>query len=125
MNNIEQYKKRFYNLMESEMGNVKPLINEDESSFCDWDNISTCKKPIGEFKFSGFIEGNPKNGMVFTSGVNTLEVYPDDQGIKRYVKFKENKNNPGSQVSYEEGTWSCGMMPGGGKCGLFIGLKKR
>lgn len=26
--NIEQYKKRFYNLMESTMGDVKPLINE-------------------------------------------------------------------------------------------------
>ena len=28
MNNIEQYKERFYNLMESTMGDVKPLINE-------------------------------------------------------------------------------------------------
>ena len=28
MENIEQYKKRFYNLMESTMGDVKPLINE-------------------------------------------------------------------------------------------------
>lgn len=28
MKNIEQYKKRFYNLMESTMGDVKPLINE-------------------------------------------------------------------------------------------------
>ena len=26
--NIEQYKKRFFNLMESELGNVKPLISE-------------------------------------------------------------------------------------------------
>ena len=26
--NVEQYKKRFYNLMESTMGDVKPLINE-------------------------------------------------------------------------------------------------
>ena len=30
MNNIEQYRKRFYMLMESEMGNVKPLISEDD-----------------------------------------------------------------------------------------------
>ena len=28
MKNLEQYKDRFYNLMESTMGNVKPLINE-------------------------------------------------------------------------------------------------
>ena len=28
MNNIEQYKKRFYNLMESTMGDVRPIISE-------------------------------------------------------------------------------------------------
>ena len=28
MRNINQYKKRFYNLMESTLGNVKPLISE-------------------------------------------------------------------------------------------------
>ena len=106
--------------MESEMGNVKPLINEDDSSFCDWDNISTCKKPIAGFKFLRYIEGDSKNGMVFTSGVDTLEVYRD----KRYVKFKENKNNPGSQVSYEEGTWNCIPMPGSGECGFLLSLKK-
>lgn len=27
--NVEQYRKRFYNLMESTMGNVKPLIKEE------------------------------------------------------------------------------------------------
>ncbi len=32
MNNIEQYKKRFFNLMESTMGDVKPLINEQDAS---------------------------------------------------------------------------------------------
>ena len=34
MTNINDYKKRFYNLMESTMGDVKPLINEsvDETS---------------------------------------------------------------------------------------------
>lgn len=29
MNNINNYRKRFFNLLESEMGNVKPLISED------------------------------------------------------------------------------------------------
>lgn len=29
MKNIDEYKKRFFNLLESEMGNVKPLITED------------------------------------------------------------------------------------------------
>ena len=31
MKNIEQYKNRFYNLMESTMGDVKPLISENQS----------------------------------------------------------------------------------------------
>ena len=31
MNNIEQYKERFYNLMESTMGDVKPLIGESKT----------------------------------------------------------------------------------------------
>lgn len=35
MNNIDQYKKRFFNLLESEMGNVKPLITEDEDQWIE------------------------------------------------------------------------------------------
>jgi len=35
MNNIDQYKRRFFNLLESEMGNVKPLITEDEDQWID------------------------------------------------------------------------------------------
>lgn len=31
MGNIENYKQRFYNLMESTMGDVKPLISEQNS----------------------------------------------------------------------------------------------
>ena len=33
MNNVEEYRKRFFNLLESEMGNVKPLITEDEDQW--------------------------------------------------------------------------------------------
>jgi hypothetical protein len=32
MNNIEQYKKRFYNLMESTMGDVRPIISEQPTT---------------------------------------------------------------------------------------------
>ena len=32
MNNIEQYRKRFYNLMESTMGDVKPIISEQPTT---------------------------------------------------------------------------------------------
>jgi hypothetical protein len=37
MNNIEQYRERFYMLMESEMGDVKPLINEQQCTLSDSD----------------------------------------------------------------------------------------
>ena len=37
MNNINKYKKRFYNLMESTMGDAKPLINEDDT---EWKNVT-------------------------------------------------------------------------------------
>ena len=30
MNNIEQYKNRFFNLMESTIGDVRPLISEQD-----------------------------------------------------------------------------------------------
>lgn len=33
MKNLEQYKSRFYNLMESTIGEVKPLITEQEESW--------------------------------------------------------------------------------------------
>jgi hypothetical protein len=35
MSNIDQYKRRFFNLLESEMGNVKPLITEDEDQWIE------------------------------------------------------------------------------------------
>jgi hypothetical protein len=37
MKKIEQYRERFYMLMESEMGNVKPLINEQQCTLSDSD----------------------------------------------------------------------------------------
>jgi hypothetical protein len=33
MDNLNEYKKRFYTLMESTMGNVKPLINEQKADY--------------------------------------------------------------------------------------------
>jgi hypothetical protein len=33
MSNVEEYRRRFFNLLESEMGNVKPLITEDEDQW--------------------------------------------------------------------------------------------
>jgi hypothetical protein len=35
MRTINEYKNRFYNLLESTVGNVKPLINENEDPYLD------------------------------------------------------------------------------------------
>ena len=61
MKNLEQYKDRFYNLMESTIGNVKPLINEA------WDYMEGMgiTEPIAkEFmnKVAGFI-ARPAGGL--------------------------------------------------------------
>ena len=46
MNNVEDYRRRFFNLLESEMGNVKPLITEDED---EW--IAASREMEGETNF--------------------------------------------------------------------------
>jgi hypothetical protein len=60
MRNIEDYKQRFFNLMESTIGDVKPLINEDESTtnkFCwenpEWKEIDDDVKFKGTWKLQG------------------------------------------------------------------------
>ena len=61
MKNLEQYKDRFYNLMESTIGNVKPLINE-ANDYMDGMGIT---EPIAkEFmnKVAGFI-ARPAGGL--------------------------------------------------------------
>jgi hypothetical protein len=60
MENIEQYKKRFFNLMESTMGDVKPLINEQELTFDK--NYFVSKKTgsitLGQYGSIQEIDGN-------------------------------------------------------------------
>ena len=80
--NVEQYKKRFYNLMESTMGDVKPLINEEESTVTfevitnDWSKV-----PV---EFNGF--------LVFPNYVELRpNLIPNGELLKTY--FTENKNN--------------------------------
>jgi hypothetical protein len=39
MRNINEYKKRFYNLMESTLGDVRPLISEQDKDVSDLERI--------------------------------------------------------------------------------------
>jgi hypothetical protein len=58
MNNIEQYKQRFFNLMESTMGDVKPLINEQVrlKSVSNPELVKKIKKDAGFFQDYGTFE---------------------------------------------------------------------
>ena len=49
MDNIEQYKQRFFMLMESEMGNVKPLISEQVCSLSKQEIDQVVKQTINYF----------------------------------------------------------------------------
>jgi hypothetical protein len=97
MNNIEQYRKRFYNLMESTMGDVRPIISEqptqqprmtDTSYFMNKIVVSDTQAILNKFigktmylynkngtcQSSGgknvvFIDGKPAKVEEYTSGV--------------------------------------------------------
>jgi hypothetical protein len=51
MNNIEQYKNRFFNLMESTIGDVKPLISEQTDTIDELtlDTLTLSLKQIETF----------------------------------------------------------------------------
>jgi hypothetical protein len=70
MKDIEQYKKRFYNLMESTMGDAKPLINEQMNKidltslgFQKWGQGFLLRLPVGSTQNNDSIriEATPSN----------------------------------------------------------------
>jgi hypothetical protein len=68
MNNIEQYKNRFFNLMESTIGDVRPLIGEQSVS---GDTISGDTKQIA--------------GPFFKKGEEIIKYYVYEKGGKFYI----------------------------------------
>lgn len=117
MENINEYKKRFYNLMESTLGDVKPLISEDAQfneyvdlnleSFFLWvfdDNNNKLKvssKPIADTftppnEYSVTIkEGSFRGGEEITITIGRyrvqFDITKDGEEIqnKQFVKFLE------------------------------------
>ena len=67
MNNIGNYKKRFFNLMESTMGDVKPLIVKDDETVEITTHRESCgQKLIGkQFTFTD-VRGLRKEGIKIT-----------------------------------------------------------
>jgi hypothetical protein len=75
MKNINDYKKRFYNLMESTMGDVRPLIFENEP-------ISpirpmTADEPISDEALNGFTDVGP---TTYRNGTWKTYVKEDSDG---------------------------------------------
>lgn len=56
MKNINNYKKRFYGLLESEVGNVKPLINETSHNQEEIDEFFFKRKKKSPEEYTKWVE---------------------------------------------------------------------
>jgi peptidoglycan hydrolase-like protein with peptidoglycan-binding domain len=123
MDNIENYRKRFFDLMESTIGDVKPLINElkQGQKECDEKNSDVCYECV---------KGNCENGrgrMNSTSNGVLITYYDGEwvnskyegkgtyvwvsSGFKYVGEFKNNERD-----GYGTETNPC--------CGTFVGYQK-
>lgn len=82
MTNINDYKKRFYNLMESTMGDSKPLINEE----VDQDlGITTALQGVATYynnTLTNFYTKNPNKPRIYFS-VKRSAGFKDAEGVYR------------------------------------------
>jgi hypothetical protein len=80
MNNIEQYKKRFFNLMESTIGDIRPLINEQGEP------QNSEQNPDSDIKYS------------FKEKDSDFEYFVKDVNGKFRIFVKKEKSNFGPRV---------------------------
>jgi len=96
MDNIENYRKRFFDLMESTIGDVKPLINElkQGQKECDEKNSDVCYECV---------KGNCENGRgrMNTTSNGVLVTYYQWNGYGTYTE----KNG-----TVQKGIWSNGKL---------------
>jgi hypothetical protein len=90
MTNINDYKKRFYNLMESTMGDSKPLINEVFDSLTVNTNITTALQGVATFynnSLNQYYTDNPnkKPNPVTTFSVKRTTGMRDSSGEEEVV----------------------------------------
>ncbi len=102
MKNIEQYKKRFYSLIESEMGNVKPLISEQPGAVYKGIN------KVGGF-LSNFVDDATKSALSGKFGREAVESFDSflgralntqnlaSEGGKNYIKSASGSNKLGQE----------------------------
>jgi len=84
MKNITDYKKRFYNLMESTMGDVKPLINEEILSN-PWTDTTTALQGIADYYNKAL-------------NITTYKKYPNKPKIYFSVKRTHAKDAVGNEI---------------------------
>jgi hypothetical protein len=87
MKNINDYKNRFNNLLESELGSVKPIVEVHDGGSGDMDSITWLKKryPNG-IPMSISIESSGKN--TFSNGIDKIN--PNDPKIKEITELVKN-----------------------------------
>jgi hypothetical protein len=113
MNNIKQYKKRFFNLMESSMGDVKPLINEQDETQ-NFDKNYFVSKKNGTLSLNNYQIVNKIDGIDLT-----------DAGSQFYDNFsRQNFDGRGSSAGDYQWTYGESVdigIPGAkGKPGISV-----
>ncbi len=116
MNNIEQYKERFYNLMESTMGDVRPIISEqptqqprmtDSSYFMNKVVVSDTQAVLDKFmgksmylyRKNGTCQSSGGKNVVFIDGKEAkIEEYTSGVPVKiGFIKLTT-ENRDGTEV---------------------------
>jgi hypothetical protein len=117
MSNIDSYKERFYGLMESTMGDVRPILTEgvtvgDRASTINPDGTVTITDKGGrptKVRMSLSVGGDinvvniqPANGGYNITGKSGMTQFVDNNKISQVIQFVDN-NSP-SEI--ESGSWS-------------------
>ena len=100
MENLEQYKSRFYNLMESTMGNVKPLITEDIDYPPAQQFFQDVSSMLGK-KFPDKVQWNTNTNRIY-GGNNTryfmMSYFPETKSITWIDNLSTIVKNDGTNI---------------------------
>jgi hypothetical protein len=91
MNNLNEYRKRFYTLIESTIGDVKPLINELNTP----EPVDSTKYSSIEFKNIGL--GNPIGDKINPYLLDDVEMAASQAGVKASVTTAVSGHKSGSR----------------------------
>lgn len=118
MNNINEYKKRFYNLMESTMGDAKPLINEQK------DVSDLERKELGDKMMKDWIDLHYLDDVIDPDDNIPYRPFNDNGKLNYnmvYRNYMERMDNELKDLGFPNGF----RIPEGITRDEFEGLKKR